>query len=278
MAMAYADLHLHSIFSDGADAPAAVVARAAALGISAAALTDHDTTEGTAAFAAAAKDAGIETLSGVEVSACFEGREVHVLGLGAAPDAEGLCRVLTRLRAGRWERVEGIIRKLKELGITLNAQDVAAQSTVGAAGRMHIANALKARGTVSATQEAFDRYLNFGRPAYVRKTLVPAAEAVGVIHGAGGLALVAHPGLGKTLRKTLPRLLELPFDGIEAYHISHSPERTAALLALAKDRGLAVSGGSDCHGTIKGRHPEMGKVRVPYAVFETLCARLAGRR
>jgi len=113
-----------------------------------------------------------------------------------------------------------------------------------------------------------------GRPGYVPKAALPIESALKQIHEAGGLAFVGHPGLGKTTRKLLPRLLELPFDGIEAYHISHSPGRTGELLEIAKQRQLLVAGGSDCHGTVK-RAAEMGKVRVPYAHFARIESTLA---
>lgn len=272
--MSYADLHLHSTYSDGADAPATVIARAAALGIAAAALTDHDTVDGAGEFVEAGRAAGIETLPGVEISAFYEGREVHVVGLGVDTGNPALNAVLAQLRAGRLDRVRHIVERLRDVGIPLWAEDVLALSPTGAAGRIHIANALKAAGVVANTQEAFDRYLNIGKPAYVRKWLIPVPEAIDAIHGAGGLAFLAHPGLGKTVRRMLPRLLAFPFDGIEVYHVSHGEERTATFLALAKERGLLVAGGSDCHGTVKGRRPEMGRVRLPYEAFAAIKAAL----
>ncbi len=142
--------------------------------------------------------------------------------------------------------------------------------------RMHLAYHLRLAGVTQTTQEGFDRFLKTGRPAYVPKLTCPVQEAVERIHAAGGLAFVAHPGLARGLRKLLPALLELPFDGIEAYHISHSPGRTREFVELAESRGLLVSGGSDCHGAIKGA-PEMGKVRLPLRHVDAIRERLAAR-
>jgi predicted metal-dependent phosphoesterase TrpH len=111
--------------------------------------------------------------------------------------------------------------------------------------------------------------MNAGGPAYVPKETMPLADAVDLIHGAGGLAFVAHPGLGKTTRKLLPELLTYPFDGIEAYHVSHSPGRVEEFTTLAQERGLLITGGSDCHGTIKGK-ALLGSVRTPVAVYEAM--------
>ena len=197
---------------------------------------------------------------------------MHVLGLGVNIEHPALLESIDGLQRARHTRATEMVARLRDLGIAIDLDAVRARTGEGVIGRMHIANELKELGVVSATQEAFDRYINPGRPAFVRKGMLPAAEAIERIHDAGGLALVAHPGLGKTTRKILGPLLNLPFDGIEAYHISHGDERTKTYLALAAERGLLVSGGSDCHGTIKGRSAEMGKVRTPHEHFERLLA------
>jgi predicted metal-dependent phosphoesterase TrpH len=139
---------------------------------------------------------------------------------------------------------------------------------------MHIAQELLAMGVTKTIQEGFDRFLKHGTPAYVPKKTLCSEDAVAHIHAAGGLAFVAHPGLSKSTRKLLPKLLALPFDGIEAYHISHSPGRTEEFLAVAAERNLLVTGGSDCHGMAKGK-AEMGKVRMPYHHFEKMQVALA---
>ena len=270
----YADLHLHTNRSDGSDAPARVVERAAALDIGAIAITDHDTAAGVEEAALAAAASGVGFLRGVEISAVHERRELHIVGLGIDSACGALLSRLSHSQDARLERARAIVAKLAGIGIAIGLDSVLARVEGNAVGRMHVAAELTALGITRRTQAAFDRYLNHGCPAYVPKELMPAETAVAAIHEAGGLAFVAHPGLGKGIRKLLPHLLALPFDGIEAYHISHNPGRIAEFEQLAKDRGLLVSGGSDCHGAIKGP-PEMGKVRMPLAYYERIRERLA---
>ena len=137
---------------------------------------------------------------------------------------------------------------------------------------MHIARALHAAGHVKTVQHAFDKYLKPGKPGYVGHPRLECAEAVELIHAAKGLAFLAHPGIGAPVRK-LTGLLGLPFDGIECYHSKHSPGKTEMLLQLARERGLLVTGGSDCHGDAKGR-AEMGRVRLPMERFHAIVERL----
>lgn len=266
----WADLHTHSTCSDGAGTPAEVAGRAAGLGMSLLSLTDHDTLAGLAEARAAAERAGVCFVNGVEISASFENREVHVTGLGVSEGHPALNTRLGLLQAGRVERITAMRARLSEAGIPIDENPADSPMT----GRMHLALRLHAMGVTRTVQEGFDRFLKPGRAGWVPKTLCPADEAVALIQGAGGLAFVAHPGLGKGLVKMLPRLLELPFDGVEAWHVSHSPGMVDNLLALARERGLLVSGGSDCHGGVKGKRPEMGKVRVPVTKLAPLLERL----
>jgi len=272
--MSFVDLHLHSSFSDGSDTPEAIVARAIAAGASAIAITDHDTVAGVAPGRLAAGAAGLGFLSGVEISAGFQHREIHVLGLGIDESEANLVRGLDALCAARDQRGLQILERLTESGFALPGFASGQPERGSALGRMHIARAMTEAGHVKKPQEAFDRFLNAGKPAFVPKETMPMEVAIALIHGAGGLAFVAHPGLGKSLRKMLPALLELPFDGIEAYHVSHTPGRVEEFTALARERGLLITGGSDCHGTIKGQRALLGTVRVPELVLEAILARL----
>lgn len=271
--MPFVDLHLHSNHSDGSDAPEQIAERACQAGAAAIAITDHDTVAGVAAGRQAAERRGLGYLAGVEISACFTYREVHILGLGIDETDSALCTGLAGLCVARQNRSGEILARLNELGFAL--PDFAADPEIvgHAAGRMHIAEAMTAAGYVKKPQEAFDRYLNAGKPAFVPKETMPLAEAIDLIHGAGGLAFVAHPGLGKWVRKALPRLLEFPFDGIEAYHVSHTPGRVEAFIGIARERGLLITGGSDCHGTIKGK-ALLGTVHTPESVYTDICAAL----
>ncbi len=273
----FVDLHLHTNHSDGADAPADVVRRAAELGIKALAITDHDAVSAIPEARAACAAHGIGFLPGTEISALYNHIEVHVAGLGIDPANTVLCEGLAGQREARWTRAKRIVAKLQDCGLAIDFHQVAGPAGAGGIGRMHIAAALHEMGVVRTVQQAFDRYLNPHRPAHVPKTMTPVEEAIGWIHAAGGLAFLAHPAIGANTWRRLDALLAYPFDGLEAYHIRHNATQQARLCQMAHARGLLVSGGSDCHGDIKREGPEMGKVRVPVACYAQIVERLAQR-
>ncbi len=273
--MTWIDLHLHSSCSDGADAPDQVAARAAACGAAAIALTDHDTTAGLARARTAADALGLGFLEGVEISAAHQDRELHVVGLGVAPEAESLRALLDALGDMRRRRASKIVERLHRVGVHLDPPEPTPDQEQTPPGRMHVAVALQRMGAAATVQGAFDRYLNRGCPAHVPKQLPPVAQAIDAIHDAGGLAFLAHPGLGRRLLRHLPALLEFPFDGIEAWHPSHTPEITQECVHAAQARGLLLSGGSDCHGGVKGEPPALGRVKVDYRHYEKIAEALA---
>jgi predicted metal-dependent phosphoesterase TrpH len=270
--MRYVDLHLHTLHSDGADTPQAVVERAAKLGIAAIAITDHDTISGLAEGHEHAQRAGIELLAGVEISVDFQNQETHVLAYGFEESSPKLAEILLQNQLSRKQRSIDILEKLKELGVSFDYKTV--QPDGGAAGRMHIAQAMRDQGITKTIQEAFDRFLKFGKPAFVPRKNIYIETALEVVHNAGGLVFLAHPGLNKGLRKRVPALLELPFDGIEAYHSKHTAGDTNEFLQLAQSRNLLVSGGSDCHGAIKGGKPDMGTVQTPMKLYHAILEKL----
>ncbi|MBI5090862.1 MAG: PHP domain-containing protein [Candidatus Hydrogenedentes bacterium] len=268
-------MHLHTNHSDGSDAPARVVERAAELGLAAVAITDHDTTSGVAEAEEAAKHHGLGFLRAVEISAGCGGAEVHIVGMGINPDNPELQAVLESLRTSRNARADRIIERLDGLGIHVDRTRIEAEAC-GAVGRMHIARELLRLEKSKTVQGAFDKYIGRGQPAYVPKWTVSCEQAIDCIHQASGLAILAHPGL-RSVKQLLAKLLCFPFDGIEAYHVQHSPGQVTQFLDLAKERDFIVSGGSDCHGRAKGMKPEMGKVRLPFEHFEHIERELADR-
>lgn len=272
----YIDLHLHTHYSDGSDSPALVIERAAALGIRAVAITDHDTIDALPEGRAAADAAGVGFLNGVEISSRFEDMGVHLLAYGFDEQSPTLRAMLARLTEGRARRAAEILDRLAAAGIAITREELGGLEAGGALTRMHIARILRERGQVRTVQAAFDHFLNPGRPGWVPAESVPVAEAIETVRGAGGLIFVAHPHLTRRLKRSLDALLEHSFDGIEAFHSAHSREGTRALRILAHDRGLLVSGGSDCHGNAKGK-PEMGGVKTPLSCWEAIQQRLGGR-
>ncbi len=268
----FADLHLHSTCSDGADSPTAVVERAASFGFAAIALTDHDTVDGVGEAQSAASRHGITCIAALEISAGRGGQEVHVLGYGVNPAHDELSATLARLKQERAGRSDAIVQRLRNAGININADRVRARGG-GSIGRMHVAQELVELGQASTVQQAFDRFLKQRRPGFVAKPLRPVPDAIAIIRRAGGLAFLAHPGLGRGGGR-LRDLLSLGFDGIEVFHSKHTQTQSETFLALANELGLLISGGSDCHGAAKGNAPEMGKVRLKYEYVERITSKL----
>lgn len=269
-----ADFHLHSTHSDGSDTPSRVAERAAEAGLDAIALTDHDTTSGVPEAADAAAQYGIEFLNGVEVSAEWGAHEVHVLGLGVRLEANDLHAALDRQAAVRLERGRQMVEKLNGLGVPVSWEKVAARAEAGVVGRMHVALEVLEIGHASSVQNAFNKYIKAGKPAYVPKLRLSVAESIDLIHDAKGLAFWAHPALGG-LPKHFEELAKQPFDGIEVYHSRHDAGHAQYLLDYAREKGLLVTGGSDCHGTVKGHAPLMGRVRLGAEHYDAIRSALA---
>jgi 3',5'-nucleoside bisphosphate phosphatase len=256
----FVDLHMHSTASDGALPPTKVVEAASAARLAAIALTDHDTVDGVAEAQAAGERLGVRIVAGVELSAVEGNSETHVLGLHLDRVAELQAR-LQDLRRMRIARAERIVQRLNELGITITMSDVMEQAGGGAVGRPHVARAMIAHGWVADSREAFDRYLGYGRPAFMAKDRLAMTDAIAMIHEAGGIAVLAHPGEGGR-RARIEALVAVGLDGVEVRHPGHSPEDLVRLAALAEHFGLVPSGGSDWHGT-NDRARHIGMMAVP---------------
>jgi predicted metal-dependent phosphoesterase TrpH len=271
----YVDLHTHSTASDGAFPPADVVAHALTVGLSVIALTDHDTVAGVAEASDAGERAGVQVVAGVELSAFDGGREIHLLGLHLA-DTAAIDSRLAALRDTRRSRAEEIVRRLNRAGVPVALDAVLAEAGEGAIGRPHVARAMVAGGWVRDQREAFDRFLGSGRPAFVDKHRLSIADAVTMVHQAGGVAVWAHPG-SEGVRARVEPLVALGLDGLEVRHPSHSAEDVARLGALTDYFRLVPSGGSDWHGATEGPRT-IGNQRVPYEWLERQAERAAGYR
>jgi len=267
------DLHLHTTASDGRCTPAELVDRAAAAGVTVMAVTDHDTTAASAESRALARARGVEAIAGIEITAVEEGRDVHVLGYFIDPDNPALARFLVRQREQRVTRVEAVGERLAALGVPV---DIAlalarARSEPGwSIGRPEIARALVAAGHAADINDAFDRFIAAGRPAFVPRAGAPPETVFAVVHDAGGLAALAHPGQ-TDLDARIEMWSRAGLDAIEAYHSDHDALATGRYLHLASRLGLLVTGGSDFHGD-PGHGREPGSVTLPVEAWVRLRA------
>ena len=277
------DLHSHSTMSDGTDAPARVVALAADAGVDALALTDHDTLDHVAEATAAADEHGIRLVPGCEISCELGTRapgSMHLLVYFVDDGPGPLQDRLGGLQRGRDVRNAQILDVLRGHGIDLSPEELAAEAGPGSVGRPSIARLLVRHGHVATIQEAFDRWLAKGRPAYVERPRLDPEEAIGLTHASGGVCAVAHPaslGLdGAELDGLVGELTAAGLDGLECEYAAYTPDERAPLHALAARHGLAPTGGSDYHGENKpgllvgvGR----GDLRVPDGYLDELESR-----
>lgn len=246
------DLHCHSTFSDGEFSPVQLLEMAAAIGLSALALTDHDTVAGLPSLLAA-ESGTVTAVPGVEVSAMFGSDTLHILGLFVDWRCPELNRFLEPIRSSREERNRKIVRRLRNLGCDVTEEDVRARAGEDVVGRPHIAQSLVAAGCCESIPEAFEVYLGVRGKAYYKRFRPSAESAVRTVHAAGGLAVWAHPVAARdhaesTLRQRLRSLRDAGLDGIESHYSEHTEEQTRFVSRLADEAGLLLSGGSDFHG------------------------------
>lgn len=264
------DLHVHSTASDGTLTPEQVVETALVKGLSALGIADHDTMAGLPEAAAAA--AGRLTfIPGVEISTESGKIELHILGYFAAEDYQPLLDELQHVREERLSRIHRTVARLRELAVPITFEDiVAACDNVSAdhgrqeaaLGRPHVAAALVRVGAVRTPAEAFERYLRRGRPAYIDRYRAKPEQAIALIRAAGGLAVLAHPGLMHR-DSMVPSLVEMGLGGVEAYHTAHTAADVKRYLALAERLGLLVTGGTDSHGPTGTTPVEIGSLDIP---------------
>lgn len=257
--MYYADLHIHTTASDGVFTPSQVVLHAKEKGLSLMAVSDHDSIRGVEEARSAASQAGIGLILAVEISTGAEG-EIHVLGYGVRSDSRALNALFAEMAQEREARAAEIIRRLCRLGLKLTMEEIPAEQ--GAVkGRAQIARALLQKGYVSEMQEAFDRYIGAGCPAYVPRIERDTKEMIALLRSERAIPVLAHPGLIKT---TLSKMLsaidvwkEAGLMGMEVYHPAHFPDQFAVWYNAARKRSLLVTGGSDFH-QIGDRHADVG--------------------
>ena len=282
--MKYIDLHVHSTVSDGTLTPTELVDHAIEVGLSAFALTDHDTIRGVAEAkerAAWHKSRGhaIEVYSGVEISAAYKNRDIHILGLFVNENDEILDRILNSFLENRNRRNERMLEKFAEFGIELTMKDLTEDAPSAVITRAHFATALMKKGLVSSVQEAFEKYVGDNGPCYIPREYMSPEQAISSIKKAGGVPVLAHPLLYNLphdeLYALVERLKKAGLRGIEVYYSNNRGQDEVNVKALANHFGLVATGGSDFHGSVKP-HIELGigrgNLKIPYSVLENVLA------
>ena len=276
--MGYVDLHLHTTASDGVLSPSELVRYAKAKGLQAVAITDHDTIDGCEEGLSEGERIGFEVIPGIEISAEHSPGSMHILGFFLDIHLPFLKERLKYLQKARAERNPKMVEKLKQLGVDITFEEVVKASGGGQVGRPHFANVLLEKKVVRNFQEAFERFLKKGAPAYVDKFRFTSKEALHFIREAEGVGVLAHPNtLGMNgyseLEKLILRLVEEGLQGIEVFYPEHSAADVAQYKTLAERHGLLVTGGTDYHGMEKngldigvGR----GEMKLPYSIVENL--------
>ena len=272
----YIDLHTHSTCSDGTFTPDEVVEEAAKAGLSAIALTDHDTINGLSSAIEAGKKYGVEVITGIEFSVAAD-TEMHLLGLNFNLDCPAITEILDEMIIQRELRNYKVIKLLEKCGFYITIEDILAEATSPVTGRSQIAKAMLKKGYVSSIKEAFDKYLSFGKPAFVERSTLTPEEAIKIIHKSCGKAFLAH--LNQTektdeeLYTLLKHLKECGLDGIEGYYTEYTDDMNTKYRKMAENLGLLLSGGSDFHGANKDGY-EIGKgkgnLRIPYELLQNI--------
>lgn len=277
------DLHIHSTASDGSLHPHDILTLAVKLGLRAISLTDHDSVEGVKSILKTWNSPEIELLTGVEISAApppsftLSG-SMHILGYGMDVDDKRLNEMLDQQQQSRINRTPEIITRLNDLGIAVTLADIQMQTETKQIGRPHIAQWMVKNGCAVSMDDAFDRFLGKGRPAYVEKARIPMVEAIQKIRTSGGIAVLAHPGLldinsNAGYDQLLIELISMGLQGIEVYYPEHSANQQAFFKHLADKLGLLISGGTDFHGDVT---PEIqlgsgkGDLCIPYDIYESI--------
>ncbi len=274
--MEYIDLHTHSYFSDGSMSPTNLVKSASEKGLRAIALTDHDTADGVNEAIEAGKKFGVEVISGIEFSTVSEG-ETHILGYGIDVNNKELQNAINDANRLRLENNERTAQALRALGFEITVEDARKLSPFGSLGRAHFARVMADKGYVSSVKEAFDLYLQKGKPAFNSLRLLMPEAAIKLIKNAGGKAFLAHLHLtklkGDELENYIISLKNAGLDGIEGYYTEYDEDMQAEYISLAKKHNLLISGGTDFHGQNKP-HINLGtgygNLKIPYVLLEKI--------
>ncbi len=266
--MKYADLHVHTFYSDSTFSPEEVVSCAKDKGLAAIAICDHDSIDGIEPCQRIGAVLDVEIISSVELTVEKQDAEIHILGYLINWKADWFQKKLKEMQNFRIERIHEMVGKLNEANVKISADDVFKLAGKGSVGRLHVAQAMLKSGAVRSFKEAFGKYIGFLKPCYVSNVRFSPQEAIDMILRVGGVPVLAHPDvMGKD--EYIPELREYGLKGIEVYHTDHKSKAVRRYEELAKQHGLLMTGGSDCHGLGKGR-VLLGEVRVPYDLVQNL--------
>ena len=268
------DLHVHSTASDGTVLPRELVRQAAHANLRALAIADHDSVSGLPSAMEEAEETGITLIPAVELSATHDSRGIHILGYFIDHTSEALLDELGRLRAARLQRAEQMVAQLNRAGHELGLGDVLRLAHGGAVGRSHVARALVAAGHADSVEHAFTRFVGRGKQFYIPKPAIPPEKTIRTIREAGGLAVLAHPGV-TGVDDLIPVLVDAGLAGLEVFHAEHDPATRERYLAMSRELGLACTGGSDFHGPGQGPGVGLGEADVPDWVLGELYAATA---
>lgn len=265
------DLHSHTLHSDGDRSPSQLFALAAAAGVKVLSVTDHDTVLGLADCRAASEASGLRFVPGIELSCELHGREVHVLGHFIDPQGTPLERLATGLLEERRDRMERMVALAQGMGFSaVTMERVFAVGGGDNLGRPHLARVLVDCGHALSIKDAFDRFLHTDGPMWVDRRRLPVADAIRMIHEAGGTATIAHPGANGISRQELKAMADIGLDGVEAFHPEHPPNQAEAFVRAAEELGLAVTAGSDFHGASVQPDRKLGDRTLPPDRFAAL--------
>ncbi len=264
----YADLHLHTTHSDGAETPEKVVSMAKRAGLSIVSITDHDTCSGLGFASQAARELGMELIPGIEISTCHHGKSVHILGYMIDINSEPLKKIVSRNKAGRFERMERIVSRLNKSGYTIDFDDLVEYAGSSTLGRAVLAKYLVLTGYFTNMDEVFEKCLGDGKPAFEPVPSLSPEEAIELVAASGGVSSLAHPACSEIYRD-IESFAEAGLDGIEVFSPRHCPELERKFRQLSNNFDLLITGGSDFHGGSMGGG-QIGSTRLHGSLVDRL--------
>lgn len=264
----YADLHIHTTYSDGSFPPSVVIRQAIKNDLGTISITDHDSVDGIALSIKEGEKNGVEVIPAVEVSTSVNDGEVHLLGYFINYTDEVFLNKLRQIQAIRMQRISIMVGRLKELMVEIDIDEFVKYASSSSIGRLHLAHFLKKKRIVSSIYEAFDKYIGSGKPVYEKVNALTPKEGIELILDADGIPVLAHPGLTKR-DDLIGDMIQCGLKGIEVYHSGHSNGDINRYFQMAKERGLLITGGSDCHGE-KKLNMLMGRIKLPLQFVDEL--------